>query len=108
MPWPSFLHIIDIMSFAKNAMLLFCSFFLLYYNAAVLAKGEHREPKTRIEQTAQLMHTFFPRTKLIAAFSQMQSIFSRNISVSVLVAETPGEPVLRKFLIADISASVFL
>lgn len=42
MPWPSFLHIIDIMSFAKNAMLLFCSFFLLYYNAAVLAKGEHR------------------------------------------------------------------
>lgn len=42
MPWPSFLHIIDIMSFAKNAMWLFCSFFLLYYNAAVLAKGEHR------------------------------------------------------------------
>lgn len=42
MPWPSFLHIIDIMSFAKKRDVAFLLFFLLYYNAAVLAKGEHR------------------------------------------------------------------
>lgn len=83
MPWPSFLHIIDIMSFAKNAMLPFCSFFFSIIMPQSWRKESigHREPKTRIEQTAQLMHTFFPRTKLIAAFSQMQlDILEKYIS----------------------------
>lgn len=97
--------------FRKKRDVAFLLFFLLYYNAAVLAKEEHRasvaEDAHRTDGPINA-HVFPSNEALIAAFSQVQSIFSRNISVSVLVTETRGEPVLRKFLIADISASVFL